>query len=324
MDTTDLPRRLQLYEALCDSLQDSVFLLDSDGRIYHANQRFCEATERRVELDVTSPLEGDVVVEARITDFEASELAGAAVVLRDVTEMTETAAALAEKSEQLAVVNSVLRHDIRNDMSIMLGWGERLGNHITTDEGQDILDRVLRHGSHVVELTHAAKDLVEAIENEWSMDLYPVDVQETVTREVELVRERFPDAEVVLSDPVPAVTVQANEFLGSVISNVLTNAIRHNDADIPRVSVDADTNDETARIAITDNGPGIPDTQKEAVLGQGVRGPDSDGTGLGLYLVQSLVEAYDGTLDISDSRPRGTVITVELSRAPQPSNETRS
>lgn len=355
MDPLDNSTKLQIFESLCDSFQDSVILVKTDGTVFHANQRFREATdmslpnlvgthivkltafltdkaseaflvdlasvlagetsERRVEIQGFSPIEGSVVVEARLTPFETDEVTGAAVVLRDLTEQVEARRALALKSEQLAVINAVLRHDIRNDIGVMLGWAEQLEQTVQTADEKAIVDLINRHGTHVVELTAAARELVEAIEAEWEMDLRPVSLHETVVREVELVNERFPEAELGIVDTVPDVAVRANAFLSSVIENILTNAIRHNDTETPRIEIEAQIDDQRVSIAIADNGPGIPDTQKEAVYEMGEKGPESPGTGLGLYLVKSLVDAYGGTVTITDRSPNGTIVTVELDMA---------
>lgn len=342
-------------DVLCDSLLDSVFLLDGDGRIVFVNERLCEATgrtrqeltgtlyttldafvrddsfpafaeaieavargdaaERRAELEVTSPVEGDVVVEARITSALVAEGDGhVVVVLRDLTEKVEQARALAVKSEQLAVVNRVLRHDVRDDVSVVLGWGEELETRLTDEENAAILDRMLRHSRQVLELTHAAHYLVEAIEDEWRMACRATDVGATLSREVETARERFPDADFAVSESLDLPPVEANEFLGSVFSNLLSNAVWHNDSDVPHVVVRAETTGDTVTVTVADDGPGVPDAQKAAMFEMGNAGPASSGTGLGLYLIHSLVTAYGGSVTIADNAPRGTVVTVELRR----------
>ena len=63
---------------------------------------------------------------------------------------------------------------------------------------------------------------------------------------------------------------------------------------------------------VGDDGPGIPDDRKTAVFGKGEKGPGSDGTGLGLYLVRTLVVSYGGEIRVEDNDPRGSVFLVEL------------
>jgi len=82
-------------------------------------------------------------------------------------------------------------------------------------------------------------------------------------------------------------------------------------------------------VAIADNGPGIPDSQKNEIFGRGEMGLESSGSGIGLYLVDTLVEMYNGSVTVEDraerssassrtqsgdNDPVGSVFTVTLDR----------
>jgi signal transduction histidine kinase len=68
-----------------------------------------------------------------------------------------------------------------------------------------------------------------------------------------------------------------------------------------------------ACITVADNGPGIPEADRESVFTEGKTLPGSDGTGFGLYLVDTLIEQYGGRVTISDAETLGGVaITVCL------------
>jgi signal transduction histidine kinase len=103
----------------------------------------------------------------------------------------------------------------------------------------------------------------------------------------------------------------ANEMLASVFRNVLNNAVQHNDTPDPHVEVTLAERDEQAVVRIADDGPGIDPSRRDAVFGKGERGLDSDGTGIGLYLVDTLIDLYDGDVRIEDNDP-GTVVVIEL------------
>ncbi len=75
------------------------------------------------------------------------------------------------------------------------------------------------------------------------------------------------------------------------------------------VSVDVG---KAVQVRVADNGPGIPDDRKEEIFDEGETGVDSDSTGLGLFLVHTLVERYEGTVWIEDNEPEGRVFVVEL------------
>jgi signal transduction histidine kinase len=108
------------------------------------------------------------------------------------------------------------------------------------------------------------------------------------------------------------VSVLADEMLDSVFRNLLKNAVQHNDKELPEVRVSASVDERTVTVRIADNGPGIPEERRHSIFGKGETGLDSEGTGLGLYLVESLVDSYDGDVRIEDNDPEGAVFVVEL------------
>ena len=67
-------------------------------------------------------------------------------------------------------------------------------------------------------------------------------------------------------------------------------------------------------VHIADNGPGIPDERKDEIFGRGEKGLESSGTGLGLYLVDTLVQRYGGDVTVSDGT-EGAEFVVTLQRA---------
>ena len=139
-----------------------------------------------------------------------------------------------------------------------------------------------------------------------------VNPRDTIKRELDKLESEYPDAQISVKGSLPAVLIQANQMLDSVFRNLLSNAVQHNNKEVPEISVSATTNDQRAVVRIADNGPGVPDDQKEEVFGKGGKGLDSSGTGLGLYLVQHLVTHYGGEVWVEDNDPEGAVFVVEL------------
>jgi signal transduction histidine kinase len=123
-----------------------------------------------------------------------------------------------------------------------------------------------------------------------------------------------------LQSPLPVVEVVAGGMLPSVFANLLSNAVRHNDADTTEISVTVDVSESDVVVRITDNGPGIADDQKEQVFEPATKRGDSPGDGLGLSLVKRLVESYGGRVWFEDAPERGAVACVSLRRVPSPAS----
>ena len=243
------------------------------------------------------------------------EIRRVVVAFEDVTHRRERERDLESANRQFEVLNRILRHDIRNDVSVVLGWAELLEEHLDDEEALELLSRIQRTGRDALQLTETGKDVIDVLSTDGEMPLEPVPVRSVVATELAKHREMYPHAEFRVDGdlPDPDVRVEANEMLSSVVGNVLTNAVQHNDADEPTVDLRVETTVRSVTIHVSDDGPGL--AQEASVFERGEKGLDSDGTGLGLYLVDELVSRYGGTVGVSENEPRGTVFSIELNRA---------
>ncbi|WP_276278747.1 sensor histidine kinase [Haloarcula regularis] len=266
------------------------------------------------ERGILTVPEGDETLYYKVSaaPFVAGEVqTGQLVTLTDVTAQESYRQRLEEKTEQLEALNRVIRHDIRNDMTVILGWSEQLQAHVD-DEGAAALDRVLRRSRHVIELTDIAREFIESLSDEQMTELEPIALAAILESELATARDSHPHATFRVSGDLPEVSVRANEMLSSVFRNLFENAVQHNDAANPEVTVTCNETVDVVRVRVADNGPGVPDEQKEQVFGKGEKGLDSPGTGIGLYLVHTLTEQFDGDVWIEDNDPEGAVFVVEF------------
>ncbi len=236
---------------------------------------------------------------------------GQLLVFEDVTESERYRRQLEHRTEQLEALNRVVRHDIRNEISVILGWGESLDDYLDED-GAEILERMLGAAERVVGLTETARDFVSVLGEEEGPDTEPVDLEPYLTGAVQTARQTYPQATFSIHGDIPAVSVIANELLSSVFRNVLNNAVQHNDKETPEIEVSVERTEDTAEVRFADNGPGIPDEVKHEVFGKGETGVDSGGSGIGLYLVETITESYGGDTWIEDNEPTGAIVVVAL------------
>lgn len=99
--------------------------------------------------------------------------------------------------------------------------------------------------------------------------------------------------------------------LSEILGNLVENAARFARSS---VQVDAWASDGEVSIAVADDGPGIPDADRESALSRGVQLDSKGGSsGLGLAIVSDIVEAYGGRLTMTNADP-GLVVTIALPR----------
>ena len=222
-------------------------------------------------------------------------------------------ARLESQRDDLRLLNQVMRHDIRNDLQLIGAYAELLEDHVD-EEGEQYLDIIKESTESATKLTTTARDLARVMLDTDGGNR-SVSLDGVLARQVDEVRSSYPGAVVTVEEPIPNVDVVGNDMLGSVFRNLLSNAVQHNDKTPPEVELSATEADDRAEIRVADNGPGIPDTQKEDIFGKGEKGLDSSGAGIGLYLVQSLVETYGGDVFVEDNDPEGSVFVVTLPTA---------
>ncbi len=220
---------------------------------------------------------------------------------------------LKQQRDSLETLNQMVRHDIRNDLQIVLAYLDTLDMHIEGEQAE-YLDAAFESAQSAVELTKTARELSEAM-LQADADRYPVRLTSTLRTQVEELSTADSEVEVSLGDCPADTTVLANDMLDSVFRNLLQNALEHNDKEIPEVLVSVTDREESVLVQVADNGPGIPDDQKEDIFVKGEKGLDSEGSGIGLYLVETLVDQYNGDVWVEDNDPEGAIFTVELPRA---------
>jgi PAS domain S-box-containing protein len=114
---------------------------------------------------------------------------------------------------------------------------------------------------------------------------------------------------------IPQVTVDPQRF-AEVIRNLVSNAIKYNVTN-GMVTVNAERTQQGVRIRVTDTGIGISSGDLPKVFEKFYRGENAiletkEGTGLGLYVVQSLVQSWGGIVQIASELNKGTTVTITL------------
>jgi PAS domain S-box-containing protein len=219
---------------------------------------------------------------------------------------------LTRRNDQLEFVNSLLRHDVQNAMTIVRARGQVLAESLAGTHGE-YADTIVEQSDDVIDIVDRFRVLLDALSESREASLSAVSLSATLRARVGTLETTYPDADVTCEVP-DGIEVVADEMLENVLGNVLTNAVEHNDSADPVVAVTATEHERAATVRIADNGPGIPDDKKDTVFRRGNRGlEDADiGSGFGLFFVETMVERYGGEVSVEDNTPDGAVFVITL------------
>lgn len=168
-------------------------------------------------------------------------------------------------------------------------------------------------------LNHLVDDLLQLarLDARPRLRLRPVDLDEIVFTEVREARSRT--RLVIDQHAVGAARLTGDEdALARVVRNLLDNALRHA---ATRIDISLRTAHDTARLVVADDGPGIPEADRERVFGRftrldDARARDTGGSGLGLAIVRDLVTAHHGTTHVEDNSPGTRMVVLLPTRTP--------
>jgi signal transduction histidine kinase/CheY-like chemotaxis protein len=287
---------------------------------------------RRVESDVASALAGGPPVIGRelvVRDaasgadwalrVSVASLAGgrALVVADDVTESARMEDELVqmEKLLSLGTLAGGIVHDLASPLTAVLGTAEILATLDQTDEQRGHVDSIVESAQYMRDICQGLLDFARKARSGASMTAR---VEEVVERALAFARhgKKLGKVEVVraLEEGLPPVAASPSELL-QVVVNLVGNAC---DAMLSgprgggRLAVRASRAGGAARIAIADDGPGIPEAARESLFAPffTTKGPGK-GTGLGLFTSRRIVKRLGGTIDY-ETGPGGTTFIVEV------------
>ena len=235
-------------------------------------------------------------------------------VERTINQMAE---GLEETEKMKNEFISSVSHELRTPLTSIRGWVETL---MTLD---DPTDENYRKGLEIINnetgrLNNMVEELLDfsRLQNgRIRMECRPLDLVAELTDAVLFCEARIRQEGLLLhyTEPEEMIPVYADpDRLRQVFINILDNAIKYS-APGGRITVKLWAGEYKAFVEIIDQGRGIPPEDLENVKTKFYKGSNSvRGSGIGLALVDSIMTALDGTLDIKSTLGRGTVVTLGL------------
>jgi PAS domain S-box-containing protein len=235
-----------------------------------------------------------------VEDGEVTRVVGFS---RDITDRRR-------RERQLRVMDNLLRHNLRNDLNVIIGHAE-----LARENGSPVIaenmETILETGTNLLATAEKEREIVDIIIDIESPER--VDVCALTRQAVDEVRSAFPDADIDVALPETAAAIALPE-MQRALYELLENAAKHAET-TPEITVRLRTVGRDVEIAITDNCPEIPDYEFEPLLGTAELSDMFHGTGLGLWLVYWIIDLSDGSLKFEPTDEGGNRVSIRLPRA---------
>ncbi|WP_255191712.1 PAS domain-containing protein [Natronobeatus ordinarius] len=271
----------------------------------------------RVERAIADQATGAYDEEYRIVrpDGEVRWVHDRAVPVRDddgkvyrIVGLTADVTERKEREQQLAIFDRVLRHNLRNELNVILGNAEQI---VAEADGQLATagDAIVTASERLLELATKQRFVARVIAKPRASQ--PQDLEEVLARVVTEFQERYPDSMIEL-DVGPTEPVTTTPHLEVAVRELVDNALRHSDREEPLARVEATAAADGLEIRVIDDGPGIPVDEREFLTTGQAENALLHGSGMGLWLVHWIVTYAGGRLSFGENEPRGSIVTISL------------
>lgn len=254
--------------------------------------------------------------DGRRVKLEISSLGDQPGQLIMITDLTETRL-LQDKIGQMQRLSSLgkmvstLAHQIRTPLSAAILYGANLASHQLSDQARAKFQDKLN--SRLKDLEQQVNDMLLFSKSGTEQVVSPIELNE-------LLNDAVQEVEVLVNKAGAEVNVQLPNESGQVLGNksALTGAIQnliHNALQVieenAKVSIQVHYSDKDAYISVKDNGPGVSAEIKDKIF-QPFFTSSSQGTGLGLAVVKSVINAHQGEVNLISQPGEGAHFILKL------------
>lgn len=223
------------------------------------------------------------------------------------------------KSNRLAEIGRRIEgivHNINSPLNTILGYAQLMRKN--NKDSKDLV-KIIEAGKNI---SHLVKGLLNKAKADSSSMTRPVDINELIHQELELCNhnlffKHYVDLELNLSETIPQVKAVYGDISLSV-ANIINNAIESLENRIDKfIKVETYLHDGMVAIAIEDTGVGIPEENREAIFEpyfttKNREDGKGSGFGLGLAISKSVVDRYQGRIELISEENKGSRFIIYL------------
>ena len=336
-------------EAVIESIDDGLVVLDPSGIVAHVNEVACAILDvdrgaalgrRFEELGTTHPhylrmraavagflanphgvpdaieiarfLRGrDHFFVLRPTPLRAADgrPSGLILTLQDVTYLRDQEA----RREHLM---ATLSHELRTPLTSLRMAGDLLARADLPSNSnvRSLIDAAREDVSRLEDVAQRLLELSRSRAMSIGLEREKISLRDLAVRGARIfelqAREAGVALETDLAAGVPNITGDATK-LGWALSNLIGNALRYTPPG-GAIRIALATAGDAVRLSVADNGPGIPPAQRERIFERFAQGEEPGAAGLGLSIVRDVVQAHGGRIFLESELGRGSRFTIEL------------
>ncbi len=282
------------------------------GKQYNLADKIAETLQTNAIIE-----EKEVTINNKIFQIFITPVSkvGASILLHDIT-VEKNIATIKEDFTNMMV------HELRAPLTAIKDSAELLveacdANELKRDQQKKLLIIIEQQTKNLLEQIGQVLDAAKIEAGRFNINKTPSDITEVVNNTVETFLAQAHKKQIFLStqvsSPLPKVEIDALR-ISQVLNNLISNSLKFTPAG-GKIVVSAKTEDGGLKVAVSDNGIGIPEEDQKDLFSKYYQIQTTPhqlakkGTGLGLYITKGIVEAHDGTVGvISEGLNKGTTI----------------
>ena len=253
-------------------------------------------------------------------------------LVQDRNELRLTQQKLADTNEELIKLNrmkslflTMAAHDLRTPLSAIHGYSDMLLDGVVplnSDKSLGYINVIHQQSARLNQLIDDIVDLDMIEQGKLILNPSPCNINELISETITAFKFHLERRSITVQDersPNPITVLADSEKMLRVFYNLIGNAIKY----IPKSGQITLTTQELADkiiIQIKDNGPGMSEEQQNRLFTLYYRTKEAEastvrGSGLGLFIVKTIVEAHQGQISVDSQLNQGSTFTIQLPAA---------
>jgi signal transduction histidine kinase len=241
--------------------------------------------------------------------------------IADLDKAVHQAATVIQRLEQAREeIIGMVSHDIRTPLNTIRCSGELLemnNEESMDDRSKQLVKTIASNCDRILRISQDLLDMQKLEAGMLTISKEPTDLQQCFVQAIEATAGLRESRSIKIeTNFVPVQASVDGGRIEQVLTNLISNAIKHSPkGGVVKLTLRKSGSGDSAYLAVSDCGKGIPDSLKAAVFDR-FRQVDNDdakrGTGLGLAICKALVELHGGRLGIEDEKPTGSKFWIRL------------